>query len=135
MSSGFATRETYAGSGTVRRDAGATGDGGLETPARRAGVRVPGDESRSRAYRHAQDLRPPGRRARGTSVPRRRAARQTPPLPDPRREARPSRPPDDGRPPEVPRAGEEGPKKPAFALEFQGGSKLVLTENARKKRA
>ena len=33
------------------------------------------------------------------------------------------------------RAGEEGPKKPAFALEFQGGSKLVLTENARKKRA
>jgi formamidopyrimidine-DNA glycosylase len=33
------------------------------------------------------------------------------------------------------RAGESGPKTPAFALEFAGGSKLVLTENARKKRA
>jgi formamidopyrimidine-DNA glycosylase len=33
------------------------------------------------------------------------------------------------------RAGERAPKTPAFALEFQGGSKLVLTENARKKRA
>jgi formamidopyrimidine-DNA glycosylase len=33
------------------------------------------------------------------------------------------------------RAGEAGPKQPAFALEFAGGSKLVLTENARKKRA
>ena len=33
------------------------------------------------------------------------------------------------------RAGEKGPKTPAFALEFQGDSKLVLTENARKKRA
>src|SRR5512133_1558890 len=33
------------------------------------------------------------------------------------------------------RTGEKGPKKPAFAIEFQGGSKLVLTENARKKRA
>jgi formamidopyrimidine-DNA glycosylase len=33
------------------------------------------------------------------------------------------------------RAGENGPKTPAFALEFQGGSKLILTENARKKRA
>src|SRR5690349_19456190 len=32
-------------------------------------------------------------------------------------------------------AGEKAPKQPAFALEFQGGSKLVLTENARKKRA
>src|SRR5213082_1401760 len=32
-------------------------------------------------------------------------------------------------------AGEKGPKTPAFVLEFQGGSKLVLTENARKKRA
>src|ERR1700741_4295871 len=32
-------------------------------------------------------------------------------------------------------AGEKGPKTPAFALEFQDGSKLVLTENARKKRA
>jgi formamidopyrimidine-DNA glycosylase len=32
-------------------------------------------------------------------------------------------------------AGEKGPKTPAFALEFQGGSRLVLTENARKKRA
>src|SRR3954464_11125654 len=32
------------------------------------------------------------------------------------------------------RAGEKGPKTPAFALEFEGGSKLVLTENARKKR-
>src|SRR5437762_712622 len=32
-------------------------------------------------------------------------------------------------------AGEKGPKTPAFALEFQGGSKLILTENARKKRA
>src|SRR4029079_10501820 len=33
------------------------------------------------------------------------------------------------------RAGEAGQKTPAFRLEFQGGSKLVLTENARKKRA
>jgi formamidopyrimidine-DNA glycosylase len=33
------------------------------------------------------------------------------------------------------RAGESGPKTPAFALEFVGGSKLVLTENAKKKRA
>jgi formamidopyrimidine-DNA glycosylase len=32
-------------------------------------------------------------------------------------------------------AGERGPKTPAFTLEFQGGSKLILTENARKKRA
>ena len=32
-------------------------------------------------------------------------------------------------------AGDKSPKTPAFALEFQGGSKLVLTENARKKRA
>src|SRR6266545_1469512 len=32
-------------------------------------------------------------------------------------------------------AGEAGPKSPAFRLEFAGGSKLVLTENARKKRA
>jgi formamidopyrimidine-DNA glycosylase len=32
-------------------------------------------------------------------------------------------------------AGEKGPAKPAFALEFEGGAKLVLTENARKKRA
>src|SRR5438552_7386657 len=32
-------------------------------------------------------------------------------------------------------AGEEGPKTPAFRLELAGGSKLVLTENARKKRA
>ena len=32
-------------------------------------------------------------------------------------------------------AGEAGPKTPAFALGFEGGSKLVLTENARKKRA
>jgi formamidopyrimidine-DNA glycosylase len=32
-------------------------------------------------------------------------------------------------------AGEKGPKTPAFTLEFQGGAKLVLTENARKKRA
>ncbi|HXR12943.1 MAG TPA: DNA-formamidopyrimidine glycosylase family protein [Gaiellaceae bacterium] len=33
------------------------------------------------------------------------------------------------------RAGDKGPKVPAFALEFAGGSKLVLTENARRKRA
>ena len=33
------------------------------------------------------------------------------------------------------RTGEKGPKTPAFALEFEGGSKLVLNENARKKRA
>src|SRR5436190_74472 len=33
------------------------------------------------------------------------------------------------------RAGEDGPKTPAFRLEFAGGSKLILTENARKKRA
>jgi formamidopyrimidine-DNA glycosylase len=32
-------------------------------------------------------------------------------------------------------AGDKGPKTPAFALEFQGGSRLILTENARKKRA
>src|SRR5947199_2134367 len=32
-------------------------------------------------------------------------------------------------------AGEKGPKTPAFVLEFQGGPKLILTENARKKRA
>ena len=31
--------------------------------------------------------------------------------------------------------GEKGPKTPAFAVGFEGGSKLVLTENARKKRA
>jgi formamidopyrimidine-DNA glycosylase len=31
--------------------------------------------------------------------------------------------------------GEKGPKTPAFAVEFEGGSRLVLTENARKKRA
>jgi formamidopyrimidine-DNA glycosylase len=33
------------------------------------------------------------------------------------------------------RAGEKGPKVPAFTLEFAGGSKLLLTENARRKRA
>jgi formamidopyrimidine-DNA glycosylase len=33
------------------------------------------------------------------------------------------------------KAGEAGPKTPAFALGFEDGSKLVLTENARKKRA
>jgi formamidopyrimidine-DNA glycosylase len=33
------------------------------------------------------------------------------------------------------RAGETGPKTPAFALAFEGGSKLILTENARRKRA
>jgi len=32
-------------------------------------------------------------------------------------------------------AGENGPKTPAFALEFADGSKLVLTEAAKKKRA
>ncbi len=32
-------------------------------------------------------------------------------------------------------AGEKSPKTPAFVLEFQGGSKLILTENAKKKRA
>ena len=32
-------------------------------------------------------------------------------------------------------AGEAGPKTPAFRLEFEGGAKLVLTENAKKKRA
>jgi formamidopyrimidine-DNA glycosylase len=32
-------------------------------------------------------------------------------------------------------AGEAGPKTPAFKLEFVGGTKLVLTENAKKKRA
>src|SRR5262245_11398939 len=31
------------------------------------------------------------------------------------------------------RAGESGPKAPAFALEFVGGSRLLLTENAKKK--
>jgi formamidopyrimidine-DNA glycosylase len=33
------------------------------------------------------------------------------------------------------RAGETGPKVPAFRLEFQGGSQLVLTEAGAKKRA
>jgi formamidopyrimidine-DNA glycosylase len=33
------------------------------------------------------------------------------------------------------RAGEQGPKVPAFQLEFQGGGKLVLTEAGAKKRA
>jgi formamidopyrimidine-DNA glycosylase len=33
------------------------------------------------------------------------------------------------------RAGETGPKTPAFSLAFEGGSKLILTENARRKRA
>ena len=33
------------------------------------------------------------------------------------------------------RAGEKGPKTPAFRLEFQGGSQLVLTEAGAKKRA
>ena len=33
------------------------------------------------------------------------------------------------------KAGEKGPKTPAFSIEFVGGSKLVLTENARRKRA
>ena len=32
-------------------------------------------------------------------------------------------------------AGERAPKQPAFQLEFAGGSKLVLTENARRKQA
>ena len=32
-------------------------------------------------------------------------------------------------------AGEKGPKQPAFALEFAGGPRLVLTENAKRKRA
>jgi formamidopyrimidine-DNA glycosylase len=32
-------------------------------------------------------------------------------------------------------AGETGPKQPAFQLEFEGGSKLVLTEAGKKKRA
>jgi formamidopyrimidine-DNA glycosylase len=32
-------------------------------------------------------------------------------------------------------AGDKAPKTPAFTLEFAGGSKLVLTENAKKKRA
>jgi formamidopyrimidine-DNA glycosylase len=31
--------------------------------------------------------------------------------------------------------GDKSPKTPAFALEFAGGSKLILTENARRKRA
>jgi formamidopyrimidine-DNA glycosylase len=33
------------------------------------------------------------------------------------------------------RAGEEGPKTPAFRLRFQGGAQLVLTEGGPKKRA
>lgn len=33
------------------------------------------------------------------------------------------------------KTGEKAPKMPAFALEFEGGSKLVLTENAKRKRA
>src|SRR5919199_6127576 len=33
------------------------------------------------------------------------------------------------------KAGQEGPKTPAFRLEFEGGSRLVLTEAGAKKRA
>jgi formamidopyrimidine-DNA glycosylase len=33
------------------------------------------------------------------------------------------------------KAGAAAPKQPAFALEFVGGSKLILTENARRKQA
>jgi formamidopyrimidine-DNA glycosylase len=33
------------------------------------------------------------------------------------------------------KSGEAAPKQPAFALEFAGGSKLILTENARRKQA
>ena len=33
------------------------------------------------------------------------------------------------------RAGDDGPKKPAFRLRFQGGGQLVLTEGGSKKRA
>src|SRR5438876_12314796 len=33
------------------------------------------------------------------------------------------------------RAGERGPKAPAFRLEFEGGAQLVLTEAGSKKRA
>src|SRR5581483_1968994 len=33
------------------------------------------------------------------------------------------------------RAGEQGPKQPAFRLRFQGGGELVLTEGGPKKRA
>src|SRR5918992_5640056 len=33
------------------------------------------------------------------------------------------------------RAGEKGPKTPAFRLEFEGGAQLVLTEAGSKKRA
>src|SRR6266508_361536 len=33
------------------------------------------------------------------------------------------------------RFGEKGPKTPAFSLQFQGGSRLVLTEAGSKKRA
>ena len=33
------------------------------------------------------------------------------------------------------KAGDAAPKQPAFALEFVGGSKLILTENARRKQA
>jgi formamidopyrimidine-DNA glycosylase len=33
------------------------------------------------------------------------------------------------------RAGEKGPKTPAFALEFEGGARLILTEAGSKKRA
>ncbi len=33
------------------------------------------------------------------------------------------------------RAGEKGPKAPAFSLEFEGGARLVLTEAGSKKRA
>ena len=33
------------------------------------------------------------------------------------------------------KAGEAAPKQPAFSLEFVGGSKLILTENARRKQA
>ncbi len=33
------------------------------------------------------------------------------------------------------RAGEKGPKAPAFSLEFEGGARLVLTEAGRSARA
>ena len=108
----------------------------MATPARRAGLRVAGGEGGARAHRDAEDVRPAARRARGPAVPRRRAARQASSLPDRRRRARAPRPPDDVRAgSSSSSAGEKGPKTPAFALEFQDGSKLVLTENARKKRA
>ena len=102
----------------------------------RPGLGVPDREGGAGAHRDAEDVRPAARRARGTALPRRRAARQAAPLPDRRRRARPARPPDDGRAAQVPRRpARRARRRRRSRSSSQGGAKLVLTENARKKRA